>query len=336
MTSLRQLGFIFLDLETSNNKFDGDILQIAGLTTTETLAPAEEFNYLVKLEHPNRADPKILKLIGYTDERWQSAEPLKTVLTKLYPLGKNRVLVGWNSHFDWARLEKAFFENGFDDPFHYQKLDVLSMAYLTFQDLDTQHSLAKTAKRFQLEHRQRHNALDDAYTAYRLFLALFQQSSSQKPKIEQPDVVIFTDGGVLNNPGPAAIGVSIKIQNAKNKSQNGATKFKIKEYSESIGERTNNQAEYEAVLFALRKVKTLLGKAQAKQAKIEINSDSELIVNQLSNKYKIEEPELQKLFVEFWNLHFDFDNLEFKQIPREHNIAHRLVEQALKKKKELF
>ncbi|MEM2987686.1 MAG: hypothetical protein QXK26_01425, partial [Candidatus Bathyarchaeia archaeon] len=85
MTSLRQLGFIFLDLETSNNKFDGDILQIAGLTTTETLAPAEEFNYLVKLEHPNRADPKILKLIGYTDERWQSAEPLKTVLTKLYP-----------------------------------------------------------------------------------------------------------------------------------------------------------------------------------------------------------------------------------------------------------
>jgi len=129
--------------------------------------------------------------------------------------------------------------------------------------------------------------------------------------------MIFTDGGARNNPGPAAIGVVIGD----------------KEYAEYLGETTNNVAEYQAVIFALKKTKHLVGKDKLKNTKVVVNLDSELVANQLNGKYKILEPDLQPLFLEIWNLKFDFPNLVFQHIPREKNKrADRLVNEALDKK----
>jgi ribonuclease HI len=114
---------------------------------------------------------------------------------------------------------------------------------------------------------------------------------------------VYTDGGARNNPGPAGIGVVIGD----------------KEYAEYIGETTNNIAEYKAVIFALKKAKHLLGKSKLKNTEVIINSDSELIVSQLSGKYKVLEKELQMLFMEVWNLKFNFPFLKFNYIPREQN-----------------
>ncbi len=104
---------------------------------------------------------------------------------------------------------------------------------------------------------------------------------------------IYTDGGARNNPGPAGIGVVIGD----------------KEYGEYIGETTNNVAEYKAIIFALKKTRHLLGKSKLKNTEVIINSDSELAVNQLNGKFKILEKDLQPLFLEIWNLRFDFPNL---------------------------
>ena len=60
-------------------------------------------------------------------------------------------------------------------------------------------------------------------------------------------IIIYTDGGARGNPGPAAIGVVIQ------KSDGGLKR----EYCEYIGETTNNEAEYRAVIFALKKLKQL-------------------------------------------------------------------------------
>ena len=125
---------------------------------------------------------------------------------------------------------------------------------------------------------------------------------------------VFTDGGARNNPGPAALGVVIGN----------------KEYSQYLGEATNNEAEYQAIIFALKKSKQLLGKEKLANTKIIINSDSELVVKQLNGQYKILEPELGKLFITVWNLRLDFPNLVFNLIPREENKrADRLVNEAL-------
>jgi len=135
------------------------------------------------------------------------------------------------------------------------------------------------------------------------------------------NVTIYTDGGARGNPGPAGIGVVIK------------TPMEIKKYGEYIGEATNNEAEYKAVIFALRKLKQLVGKEKAKsEAEVEINLDSELLASQLNGEYKIKEKNLQQLFLEVWNLKQDFKNVVFKHISREDNRgADKLVNQTLDK-----
>ncbi len=134
-------------------------------------------------------------------------------------------------------------------------------------------------------------------------------------------IIIYTDGGSRGNPGPAAVGVM--FCNEKGQS--------IKEYSEYIGDNlTNNEAEYKAVIFALKKFKAVFGKKLAKNSEVEIRSDSELLVKQINAQYKILNENIQPLFLEIWNLKFDFKKLKFKQIPREKNKqADRLVNEAL-------
>lgn len=132
--------------------------------------------------------------------------------------------------------------------------------------------------------------------------------------------VIHTDGGARGNPGPSAIGVVIEGNGTK------------KEYGEYIGEGTNNEAEYKAVIFSLKKLKSLIGKAKAKKAKIEVHVDSELFERQLSKRYKILDKKIQLLFLEVHNLTLDFGSVIFRHIPREDNRgADKLVNAALDK-----
>lgn len=95
---------------------------------------------------------------------------------------------------------------------------------------------------------------------------------------------------------------------------------------------TNNEAEYKAIIFALKKFKSVFGKELAKNSEIEIRSDSELVVKQMNAEYKILDEKIQKLFLEVWNLKFDFKIIKFKIIPREKNKeADRLANEAMDK-----
>ncbi|MEK7659457.1 MAG: ribonuclease HI family protein [Patescibacteria group bacterium] len=147
--------------------------------------------------------------------------------------------------------------------------------------------------------------------------------------------IIHTDGGARGNPGPAAIGVVIESFPSQifDKSKTWEGKGETKKYGEYIGEATNNEAEYQAVIFALKKLKQLIGKEKSKsEAEVEIYLDSELLVCQFNGEYKIKEKKLQQLFLEVWNLKQDFKNVSFKNIPRENNRgADKLVNQALDK-----
>jgi ribonuclease HI len=134
--------------------------------------------------------------------------------------------------------------------------------------------------------------------------------------------IIHTDGGARGNPGPAAIGVVIE-------EAGGGLR---KEYGEYIGETTNNEAEYQAVIFALKKLKQLIGKKAAKEAKVEVCVDSELLERQLGGRYKIMGRKLQELFLEIWNLRVDFGEVVFKHLLRDKNKeADKLVNAALDK-----
>jgi ribonuclease HI len=133
--------------------------------------------------------------------------------------------------------------------------------------------------------------------------------------------IIYTDGGSRGNPGKAAIGVVFCNEREQ----------EIKKFGIYLGDNlTNNEAEYSAVVTALKKFRAGYGKALSELADITIKSDSELIVKQLNGEYRLTDEKIQKFFIEIWNLKFDFKSVKFKHISREKNKeADRLVNEAL-------
>src|SRR4030065_991068 len=98
---------------------------------------------------------------------------------------------------------------------------------------------------------------------------------------------IFCDGGSRGNPGPAGIGVIIVEPSGR-----------MKRFKRYIGKKTNNQAEYEALLFALKIVENDYCDAQ----EINIYLDSELVVKQMKGEYKIKNEGLGKILIKIHSL----------------------------------
>ena len=129
-------------------------------------------------------------------------------------------------------------------------------------------------------------------------------------------IVIYTDGGARNNPGPAGVGVVI---------YDGAKK--VAELKKFIGNQTNNFAEYEAVALALAEAK----KCGFANREIEVRLDSQLVAEQLSNNYQVKEATLWPQYMKVHNLLVaHFPGTIFTHIPREKNKeADRLVNEAI-------
>ncbi len=134
---------------------------------------------------------------------------------------------------------------------------------------------------------------------------------------------IYSDGGARGNPGPAAAGAVIKNL------ESGEIILKCSEY---LGETTNNQAEYRALILGLQKAKGVFKAHKTDKKEIECFLDSELVVKHLNHEYKIKDEGLQPLFIQAWNLALDFDTVTFTHIPREENkLADKLVNEELDK-----
>jgi ribonuclease HI len=133
-------------------------------------------------------------------------------------------------------------------------------------------------------------------------------------------IIIHTDGGARGNPGPAGIGAVIE-------SGEGAV---LKELSEYIGETTNNVAEYEALIRALRAAKAMFG-ASLRDMQVEVQMDSELVVRQLTGLYKVKDPGMKTQFAKVAQLRLeDVPNIIFTHVRREKNAsADTLVNQAI-------
>lgn len=124
---------------------------------------------------------------------------------------------------------------------------------------------------------------------------------------------LFTDGGSRGNPGPAAIGGVLYADDKE-----------IANFSKYLGQGTNNQAEYTALLTGLE----LAG--QHNITELACFLDSELVVKQLNHEYKVKDKDLAKLFLKVYNLSQSFKKITFTHVRREFNKeADRLVNLAL-------
>lgn len=114
-------------------------------------------------------------------------------------------------------------------------------------------------------------------------------------------IIAFTDGASSGNPGPMGIGV-VLIKDG----------FVVEELSEYLGEGTNNIAEYKAIIKALETVHGM------GEMEVHIKSDSELAIRQLTNVYKVKDPELILLKKHVEHLCAGI-KVSFEHIPREKN-----------------
>ena len=94
------------------------------------------------------------------------------------------------------------------------------------------------------------------------------------------NLIIYTDGGSRGNPGPAA--AAFVLYNEK--------KFLLQSRGMFLGSRTNNFAEYTAVIKALEAAK------QIGARRLKIYSDSELLVRQINGRYKVKSDNIRTLF----------------------------------------
>jgi ribonuclease H / adenosylcobalamin/alpha-ribazole phosphatase len=125
---------------------------------------------------------------------------------------------------------------------------------------------------------------------------------------------LSTDGGARGNPGPAAYGYVLEAEDGTILDARGAT----------IGVATNNVAEYSGLIAGLRKAVELA------VDELEVVSDSELIVRQMTGDYKVKNEALRALFEEASDLAERLPKVRYTAVRREHNeLADRLVNEAL-------
>lgn len=126
----------------------------------------------------------------------------------------------------------------------------------------------------------------------------------------------YTDGGARGNPGPAGIGVVLRDRVTK----------EVHEFSKYLGKTTNNQAEYQALLYAVRKAFEL------GYVDVACYLDSELVVKQMKREYRVKDPGLSKHFIEIVKISQKFKKISFHHIARKYNShADRLVNDAIDK-----
>lgn len=133
-------------------------------------------------------------------------------------------------------------------------------------------------------------------------------------------IFIYADGGARGNPGPAGAGAVVLDPHD----------HVLGEYSEYVGETTNNVAEYRALIGGLITAAKLFP-GETYNLQVEVRMDSQLVIRQLEGKYKVKHPNLKPLFAqakEFIDGYFP--NITYMHVPREENtLADALANEAM-------
>ena len=124
-------------------------------------------------------------------------------------------------------------------------------------------------------------------------------------------VHLFFDGATQpGNPGPSGIGTVIRVFNEN------TLILQIKNYK-FIGHHTNNEAEYEALLYGLEQLRDIL--KDTIDADILVKGDSKLVISQISGLWKLSAKNLIPVYDKCKNLSSKFKKITFKHIVRELN-----------------
>jgi len=130
-------------------------------------------------------------------------------------------------------------------------------------------------------------------------------SEYSENEIKKGDTLqIYTDGASRGNPGPSAYAF-IFVRKSDEKV--------IDKEAVYLGEMTNNKAEYNAIINALDKASGYY------RSDIEVYSDSELVIKQINQEYRIKNTELKKLCDRVYSLKARYTSIKFAYVPRDNS-----------------
>jgi DNA polymerase III epsilon subunit-like protein len=174
---MRKHNLAFIDIETTGiNVIEHEIIEIGCVITTPRLKVIEKFELKIKPKHIKNAEPISLKITHYNKKDWQKAISLEEAMQIFSKKVKDCIMVGQNVSFDFAFLEYAFAKIKIKNSMHYHKLDTISIAWakLNKKKSITHFSLREMCKYFDIENKNPHSALSDAYATYELYKKLMK------------------------------------------------------------------------------------------------------------------------------------------------------------------
>lgn len=127
-------------------------------------------------------------------------------------------------------------------------------------------------------------------------------------------MIVSCDGAARGNPGPAGAGAVIQTPDGE----------VLATVAEGIGETTNNVAEYTAALLGLERASEL------RASDVLLRSDSHLMIEQLSGRYRVKASHLKPLHAKVLAVAGGFERIRYEHVPRERNThADRLANEGV-------
>ncbi len=175
--NMREHNLAFTDIETTGFEvLRHEIIEIGCVIATPELEVTGEFEFKIKPERLEEADPAALKINHYNEADWADALTLKDAIEVFSEKMKDCVMVGQNVSFDSGFLECAFAKLGIKNSMHYHKLDTMSMAWALLRERSglNRFSLRELCQHFGIKNERAHSALSDARATFEVYKKMME------------------------------------------------------------------------------------------------------------------------------------------------------------------
>ena len=182
---MKKHNLAFIDLETTGfDPVENEIIEIAGLIAKQVpqtgrgakLEVLGEFEYKIKPERLETADPEALRINGYNELEWMFAPNLAQVMKDVAGKTEAATFVAHNLTFDWRFLNEAFKKTGVKNKMHFAKIDTLSLAFgkLYHKPEVDKFSLKALTEYFGIKNNHAHTALADVRAMFEIYKKLLE------------------------------------------------------------------------------------------------------------------------------------------------------------------
>lgn len=177
---MKEKNLAFIDTETTGfDPVENEMIEIGGLIAKQVpvagrgpkLEVIDEFEFKIKPERLETANPEALRINGYNDADWLFAPSLAEVMKIVQGKTAGCIMVAQNVAFDWVFVNESFKKCGLENKMHFHKLDILPMAFAkNYHDNSLKYyRLEDLARHYGVENPNAHTALADARATFEIY-----------------------------------------------------------------------------------------------------------------------------------------------------------------------